>query len=88
MGENLIAVELRGGTHIYTVYSLEVLQEVARDPDQAWCLGSCGSLDAHAVGAARTGTMMRTSSALLNTRRRYISPKGFTPVWRQSDDPG
>ena len=63
-------------------------QEVSRDPAQAWCLGSCGSLDAHAVGAARTGTMMRTSSALLNTRRRYISPKGFTPVWRQSDDPG
>ena len=65
----------RGGyEYTYTVYFLKVLQEVGRDPAQAWCLGSCGSLDAHAVGAARTCTMMRTC-ALLNIRS-YIPPKG------------
>ena len=35
------------GGYTYTVYSLKVLQEVSRDPAQAWCLGSCDSLDAH-----------------------------------------
>ena len=63
------------GGYTCTVYSLKVLQEVSRDPAQAWCLGSCGLLDAHAVDAARTCTMMGTS-ALLNIRRSYIPPKG------------
>ena len=36
-----------------------MLQEVSRDPAQAWCLGSCGSLDAHAVSAARTCIVYR-----------------------------
>ena len=63
------------GGYTYAVYALKVLQEVSRGPAQAWCLGSCGSLDAHAVGAARAYTMMRTS-ALLNIRRSYVPPKG------------
>ena len=53
------------------MYSLKVLQ-VSRDSAQAWCLGSCGSLDAHAVDAARTFTMMKTFAL----RRSYIPPKG------------
>ena len=61
--------------YTYAVYSLKVLQEVSRDPAQAWCLGSCGSLDAHTVGAARACTMIRTF-ALLNIRRSYVPPKG------------
>ena len=57
------------------VYSLKVLQEVSRDSAQACCLGSCGSLDAHAVSKARTCTVMRTS-ALVDLRRSYVPPKG------------
>ena len=72
--QNPIVVGLRGG-YTYCVYSLKVLQEVSRDSAQAWCLGSCGSLDAHAVGEAPTCTVMR-ASALTNIRRRYIPSNG------------
>ena len=58
------------------VYSLKVLQEVSRDSAQACCLGSCGSLDAHAVGAARTCTMMRTYALLKYTTMLFHTTNG------------
>ena len=72
--QNPIVVGLRGG-YTYCVYSLKVLQEVSRDSAQACCLGSCGSLDAHAVSKARTCTVMRTS-ALVDLRRSYVPTQG------------